>query len=254
MMRGIQSGRDNPMKKKYPFSIIFTIFVGLAACSPPPDEPSAPKHITSDDWNVATRQVVAQYSPNVKTRLKPHFKRAGVSYPPQAIELLAFKKERKVELWAKDKNLWHYIRHYPIAASSGHLGPKLMEDDEQIPEGIYKIQFLHPFSRLHLSMKLNYPNDFDRLHAEIDGREELGDDIYIHGKALSVGCLAIGDRNIEDLFVLVNDVGTQNVEVIIAPHDLRQKKTLITKDQQPEWVPELYEKLQYALGNYSRSA
>ena len=56
-------------------------------------------------------------------------------------------------------------------------------------------------------MKLDYPNAFDRLHANAEGRTQPGSNIFIHGKAASIGCLAMGDAAIEELFLLVSDIG-----------------------------------------------
>jgi murein L,D-transpeptidase YafK len=71
--------------------------------------------------------------------------------------------------------------------ASGKAGPKLREGDGQVPEGIYRIDGLNPNSSYHLSLKLNYPNDFDLEQARTEGRTELGGDIFIHGKAVSIG-------------------------------------------------------------------
>ena len=70
-------------------------------------------------------------------------------------------------------------------------------------------------------MKLNYPNEFDLAHAKIEGRTKPGSNIFIHGKAVSIGCLAMGDKTIEELFILANDVGINNITVVISPLDPR---------------------------------
>jgi murein L,D-transpeptidase YafK len=89
-------------------------------------------------------------------------------------------------------------------------------------------------------MKLNYPNEFDLLHAEMEGRTEPGSDIFIHGRAVSIGCLAMGDETIEELFILTTQVGAENVKVIIAPHDPRVYPLTTNSDQLPIWTTELY--------------
>jgi murein L,D-transpeptidase YafK len=114
---------------------------------------------------------------------------------------------------------FHLIRDYYIQVASGGAGPKLRQGDRQVPEGIYRIVKLDPNSHYHLSMKLNYPNEFDLLHARQDGRKAPGSNILIHGKAVSIGCLAMGDEAIEELFVLTEHVGVEKVKVVIAPHD-----------------------------------
>jgi murein L,D-transpeptidase YafK len=199
------------------------------------------KHITTRDLHQAVQQVIGEYAPFADAELQPYFQQASIHYPPKKIALLTFKKERKVELWAKDKqHPWSKVLTYPLTASSGQLGPKLRYHDDQIPEGIYRVVAMNPFSNWHLSMKLNYPNEFDIKHARQDGRTNLGGDIFIHGKDLSVGCLAVGDVAIDQLFVLVGRVGTGNTEVIIAPNDMRQESADVDISSQPSWVPELY--------------
>jgi murein L,D-transpeptidase YafK len=127
-----------------------------------------------------------------------------------------------------------------VQAASGGPGPKLREGDRQVPEGLYKLLWLNPNSSYHLSMKLDYPNAFDRGKGRADGRTRLGGDIFIHGRAASIGCLAMGDPAIEELFTLVAEVGVGNVRVTIAPHDLRRRPA---PTDGPAWVRELYEAL-----------
>jgi murein L,D-transpeptidase YafK len=229
------------------FIILSVISVFLTSCSTGVE----PKHITTTDWNKATQQVVSQYSPDSDKALKPTFNEKHVAYPPKQVTLLTFKKERRMELWAKNQNnqQWQYIKSYDLTAFSGKPGPKLKYHDGQIPEGVYNITMLNPFSSWQLSMLINYPNSFDKEHAKIDGRdkENLGGDIYIHGNNLSVGCLAIGDESIDELFVLIARVGPQHARVIIAPNDLRKQKPVTNLKKQPQWVPELYAQLKKEL-------
>ena len=42
----------------------------------------------------------------------------------------------------------------------------------------------------------------------------------IHGGAASIGCLAIGDEAVEELFVLAALTGLDHIELVIAPSDL----------------------------------
>ena len=137
------------------------------------------------------------YSAYATRRLTPYFAKAKVSYPPREVIFIALKQEMKLELWARGSGEFRFIRDYHIKAASGVGGPKLRQGDRQVPEGIYRIVELNPNSHYHLSMKLNYPNEFDLLHARREGRSAPGSDILIHGKAASSGCLAMGDEAIE---------------------------------------------------------
>jgi hypothetical protein len=180
------------------------------------------------------------FAPYALDSLKPYFMKAGVSYPPREIVLIAIKDEKKMELWARDQGKYTFIREYTIKAASGMRGPKLKQGDRQVPEGIYRISRLNPNSNYHLSMKVDYPNAFDQDHAYDDGRTDLGGDIFIHGKNVSAGCLAMGDAAIEELFVLAAHVGTPHIKVVIAPSDPRKSLLDITHPSLPEWTPELY--------------
>ena len=85
---------------------------------------------------------------------------------------------------------------------SGILSPKLKSYDGQIPEGIYKPIFLNSRSNYHLSIQINYPNNFDKEKGKLDKRVELGDNIFIHGRNATIGCIPLGDHHIEELFLI----------------------------------------------------
>lgn len=186
------------------------------------------------------RDILQGYGPFATRKLNTYFAKAKVSYPPREVTFIALKQEKKLELWARDSGKFHFIRDYHIKAASGVAGPKLRQGDKQVPEGIYRIAELNPNSHYHMSMKLNYPNEFDLFHAWQEGRANPGSDIFIHGKAVSIGCLAMGDEAIEELFVLTAQVGAENVKVVIAPHDPRVFPLKADPEEDPEWTPELY--------------
>jgi murein L,D-transpeptidase YafK len=189
--------------------------------------------------------VLAKYGPDARARLKPFFDRAKVQYPPKRLALLVFKDEKRVAVWADGR----FIRAYPILAASGHAGPKLREGDYQVPEGLYRMSGLNPNSSYHLSMRISYPNAFDQRKAALDGRTRLGGDIMMHGNAVSIGCVAIGDRAIEEVFTLVAETTLARTKVIIAPNDLRARGAILHEDA-PRWVAELYRAIAAALVEY----
>lgn len=205
------------------------------------------------NWENAIDKAVRRYGLRVEPQLMSYFSKAGVSYPPREVALLAFKSERRVELWAKNPNQkWQHIHNYPLTGFSGRLGPKLRVNDKQIPEGVYKLVNFNPFSSMHLSMMINYPNSFDKEKGYLDGRKDLGNNIFIHGKNLSVGCLAIGDLAIDQLFTLARRVGLSHIKIIIAPNDLRYKKPATSSFAQPRWLPELYQQISESLKPFSK--
>lgn len=203
------------------------------------------------NWDKAVEHAIKRYGLQTEPSLIKSFSNAGVNYPPRDVALLAFKQERTIELWARNEGKpWHYIHAYPLTAFSGRLGPKLKEYDRQIPEGIYRLVTLNPFSSMHLSMMINYPNNFDRLQAIKDGRNHLGNNIFLHGKTFSVGCLAVGDKGIDQLFLLMYRVGLTHAQLIIAPNDLRRAKPATSTFAQPRWLPELYTAIEKSLREF----
>jgi murein L,D-transpeptidase YafK len=199
--------------------------------------------------NAGLESVLDYLSISAQGRIKKHFDHANVDYPPQRIQLIALKKTRRLELWAYQQNEWHFIHDYAIFAASGEAGPKLREGDKQVPEGFYRITELNPNSQFHLSMKLNYPNGFDWHHATREGRTAPGSNIFIHGSAWSAGCLAIGNRYIEELFILVAKVGLDKSAVVILPYDFREQEISMT-DSEPIWLRELYSYMKLRLAQF----
>ena len=114
--------------------------------------------------------------------------------------LRAFKEENVLELWVlkRETKKYELFRTWEIAAQSGKLGPKLAEGDGQVPEGFYFVPpaGMKPDSVFHLAFNIGYPNAYDRHH----GR--TGTFIMIHGNRISIGCLAMTDEKIEEIYTL----------------------------------------------------
>lgn len=195
-------------------------------------------------------RVLASIGPRAEARIKPFFDRAGIAYPASRLGFVVVKEEMEFEVWAEKNGQWVHVRDYAILAASGWHGPKLRQGDRQVPEGIYQIISLNPASRFHLSMKINYPNDYDLQRARDEKRSNLGGDIFIHGKDKSHGCLAIGDTAIEELFVLVAKTGLSNVKVVITPHDMRKFGPNPSRISKPAWLPDLYQNIWHELSNF----
>lgn len=113
----------------------------------------------------------------------------------------AFKEESIMEVWMQpgEQAPYHLFRTYPIARYSGRLGPKLKEGDRQTPEGFYSIakSSLNPNSSYHLSFDIGYPNAYDRQH------QRTGSHIMVHGSNVSIGCFAMTDPVIEEIYLVV---------------------------------------------------
>lgn len=194
--------------------------------------------------------VIGLYGSKVDAKLQPLFARVDVQYPPAGLTLIGLKEEKRLEVWAPVQDKWIFIMDYPIWGTSGKTGPKLREGDGQVPEGMYEITSLNPNSSYHLSLKIDYPNSFDREKANKEKRCNPGGNIFIHGKNASIGCLAMGDDAIEELFVLAHKVGCSNIQVLIAPVDLRIKPAPMISS--PDWVADLHTAIKSQLADFQR--
>lgn len=197
--------------------------------------------------------VVQRYGEKVASKLLPRFQFAGVTWPPEEVTLVATKDTRLLELWALHEKRWVHVRDYRIKGLSGRFGPKLREGDLQVPEGFYKITALNPNSSFHLSMKLDYPNTFDKAQAEMEGRSNLGGDIFIHGENVSKGCLAVGNNAIEELFVMTAQIGIEKVSVLISPKDYRFRPLTRLAPDAPGWIHLLHQQIALNLKQFPLS-
>jgi murein L,D-transpeptidase YafK len=187
----------------------------------------------------SVKERVLQYSSVLEKDIYPIFKEKQVMFPPHKVYLSFFKETSELLLFAQNKDdSIKYIKKYKVTAASGKYGPKLKEGDNQVPEGIYKIEFLNPNSIFHLSLRVNYPNAFDKKKAHQDSGNSLGGDIMIHGGSSSIGCIAIGNDSIEELFVLAAMSNYTDWELILAPFDLRNKKRK-SNESNISWLNEL---------------
>lgn len=145
-------------------------------------------------------------------------KAAGLSYPVGEVYLRAFKKEKVLELWAGEaKKPLKLVKSYPFCAASGELGPKRREGDLQVPEGFYELQSFNPQSNFHLSLQVSYPNASDRV---LSDPKKPGGAIYIHGNCASIGCIAIEDGPIEEVYLFALDAKVRRIPIHIFPQRL----------------------------------
>ena len=194
--------------------------------------------------------VIHKIEGEVSQRLKGVLQENGFETYPDQLLLVALKEERKLEVYGENEGRYQLLKTYNFTAFSGKTGPKLKEGDRQIPEGIYQIAYLNPNSSYYLSMKVNYPNDFDRQKGMADGRTDLGSDIFIHGKSVTIGCIPIGDEAIEELFFLATKAINRGIKVIIGPRDFRINSDFPVIEE-ISWEEELYEMIKQELENLS---
>jgi murein L,D-transpeptidase YafK len=127
-------------------------------------------------------------------RLATHGVKLGVP-----VYIRIFKLESELELWVEKGGRFEHFATYPICLWSGRLGPKLREGDRQAPEGFYTVasEQLNPNSVMHRSFNLGFPNAFDQAH----GR--TGSFLMVHGGCASIGCFAVTDPAVDEIWRLV---------------------------------------------------
>lgn len=111
-----------------------------------------------------------------------------------------FKTSGELEVWVQKRDTFALFKTYDICSFSGTLGPKQRVGDEQSPEGFYQVaaRQLNPHSLYHLSFDLGYPNAYDRAH----GR--TGSALMVHGACESIGCYAMTNTGIEEIYTLAD--------------------------------------------------
>jgi murein L,D-transpeptidase YafK len=140
-------------------------------------------------------KAAARVTPGLQRDLAP----LGLSLGAPAFVRI-FKREGELELWLGGKDGgYRLFRTYPICNFSGQLGPKRRQGDNQAPEGFYRVARgqLNPASSYHLSFNLGYPNAYERAHGY------TGDFLMVHGNCVSIGCYAMGDPAIEEIYTVV---------------------------------------------------
>lgn len=163
----------------------------------------------------AAMEAYMQQRKYIDTPLSLRLKETGAQRG-DPIYIRIFKSDAILEVWVLVGDRFVHLKDYPICAYSGHLGPKLKEGDKQAPEGFYRVypKQLNPHSRFHLAFNLGYPNAYDRAH----GR--TGSYLMVHGNCVSIGCYAMTDQKIEEIYALVESAlkaGQKYVPVHIFP-------------------------------------
>jgi len=144
----------------------------------------------------------------VRPELEAALKKKGLRFGAP-IFMRIFKESNELELWVQREAQtpaeqgdaeFELFRTYKICYWSGDLGPKLKQGDGQAPEGFYFVTpgRMNPLSRYHLSFDLGYPNAYDRAH------KRTGNYLMVHGSCVSIGCYAMTDERIEEIYTLAD--------------------------------------------------
>lgn len=191
--------------------------LSLPYAAPPP----------SEQWQTLN---AADRLANVRSRLLPklHDELATKQLTlGQPAFIRIFKESREFELWLKSNTGWQLFRTYPIAVFSGALGPKTREGDMQAPEGFYNVtkQQLNPASSYHLSFNVGYPNAYDLAH------QRTGSLIMVHGNVVSIGCFAMTDPLIEEIYLVVEAALKTNTSVPVHIFPFRMTDERLQQEQ-----------------------
>ncbi len=143
------------------------------------------------------------------------------------------KESSELELWlrAGDSRAFAFYKTWPIAKWSGSPGPKQKEGDGQAPEGFYDVVLkrMNPMSKYHLSFNIGYPNAFDTA------LKRTGNLIMVHGSDVSIGCYAMTDPVIEEIYLIVDAAlhgGQNSVPVHCFPFRMTNERLA---GEQGEW-------------------
>jgi len=127
---------------------------------------------------------------------------------PEVTQVYVQKSARRMYLLQGNQ----VLKAYDIDLGTAPAGPKQFEGDGKTPEGGYVIDRRNPNSTYYLSLGISYPNPADREFAQAASRSP-GGDIFIHGRDgkrggrddWTVGCIAVKDREIKDIYAMVRD-------------------------------------------------
>ena len=137
----------------------------------------------------------------------------------QPIYVRIFKLPGTLELWMNKGKGYDLFKTYQICNYSSFPGPKVNQGDWQSPEGFYSVSAgqMKPNSQYHLAFDIGYPNTFDTA------QNRSGSLIMVHGDCSSVGCFAMGDHRIEEIYMLAHAAlmkGQERFSVHIFPFPL----------------------------------
>ena len=145
------------------------------------------------------------------------------SSPAEPMMIRVYKETSELEVWKRTRSgEYALLKTYPICKWSGTLGPKIREGDRQAPEGFYDITpaSLNPNSSNYLAFNVGFPNKFDQAL----GR--TGSYLMIHGDCKSIGCYAMTDEGIKEIYAMVRDSfrsGAQALQLQLLPFRMNEE-------------------------------
>jgi murein L,D-transpeptidase YafK len=173
--------------------------------------------------------------------LKRQFAAKKLTWPAKYIYIRSFKYDSELEVWVRNSlsEEFQLFKTYKVCALAGSLGPKRMEGDFQVPEGVYHINEFNHNSAFHLSLGISYPNASDRI---LSDSIQPGGDIYIHGSCVTTGCIPITNPQIEEVYILASharSAGQDFIPVHIFPIRFNVMRSKYYLERQIQNDPEL---------------
>jgi murein L,D-transpeptidase YafK len=143
-----------------------------------------------------------------------------------------FKQVSELEIWMEKEGVYVHFATYPICHWSGTLGPKQREGDKQTPEGFYTVtsRQLHRAGRWTRALNLGFPNVYDEAQAR------SGSYILVHGGCSSVGCFAMTDPVMAEVYQLTSAAlqkGQAHIPVHVFPFRMTDEN--LSKHRTSEW-------------------
>ncbi len=204
---------------KITIPLIILFLPGTSVASPDLDKPLVTEKVVS---------VLARVAPILEKELSVKGFKLGA---PVFIRI--FKVPGELEVWMDKNGHYELFKSYSICDFSGYPGPKLHEGDWQSPEGFYSVapDQMNPRSNYHLSFNIGYPNEYDRL------LHRSGGDIMVHGNCSSMGCFAMSDYRMEEIYTLTHSAltnGQKAFSVHVFPFRLTDEN--IKKFRYSPWI------------------
>ena len=128
--------------------------------------------------------------------------------------LIVLKSERRVYLIRNDE----IVRSYPVELGRSPHGHKVFEGDGRTPEGLYVLDWKNSDSRFYRSIRISYPNEYDRAEAHKYGRR-AGGLVMIHGQPSNrdvgyynsrgwdwtEGCIAVSNADMDEIWTMTGE-------------------------------------------------
>jgi murein L,D-transpeptidase YafK len=181
------------------------------------------RHVSFERWKRLTAYSAGYAMPGTPdlSRLEERLSADGLALG-SPVFIRIFKREFELEVWLLKDKRFSLFATYPVCRWSGRLGPKIRQGDRQAPEGVYVVgaSSLNPKSRWHRSFNLGFPNSFDRAH------NRTGSFLMVHGGCSSVGCYAMTNPVIDEIWKLVTaaiERGQARIQVQVFPFRMTEE-------------------------------